>query len=114
MKKLIFSLTLVLGISVNGFAQSVKRADVEKVKNEVVNNVKQTPQGTVYGVIKSTPQEYVVKTPLGTYNVEKKNGGFSFMGLFAKVESKKGSVYIVNSSLGKFKIDIKKCTITKL
>ena len=49
-----------------------------------------------------------------TYDVEKKNGGYSFLGMFAKIESKKGNVYIVDSSLGKFKVDVNKCSISKL
>ena len=122
MKKLFIILLLITVIGISGFAQSVKSAksenkeitSVENVISQVSNNILEAPASTTYGVIESTPEKYVVNTPLGKYDVEKKNGGYSFMGMFAKIESKKGNVYIVDSSLGKFKVDVNKCSISKL
>ena len=51
MKKLLFSLILVLGVSLSGFAQSEKSAVDETVKT-VANKAKEAPTGTVYGLVK--------------------------------------------------------------
>lgn len=122
MKKLFIVLVLITVIGISGFAQSVRSAEkteknvssVEATINQVVNNILKAPASTTYGVVENTPEKYVVNTPLGKYDVEKKNGGYSFLGMFAKIESKKGNVYIVDSSLGKFKVDVNKCSISKL
>ena len=114
MKRMLILLMFVLGMSINGFAQS-ETSVFETIKNEVINKVKEAPAGTIYGIIKSTPEKYVVNTPLGEYNIKKNtDGSFECLGITAKIISKKGNVYVVDSSLGKFKINTKKCTITKL
>ena len=122
MKKLFIALVLITVIGISGFAQSVRSAEkteksvssVEATINQMVDNILKAPASTTYGVVENTPEKYVVNTPLGKYDVEKKNGGYSFLGMFAKIESKKGNVYIVDSSLGKFKVDVNKCSISKL
>ena len=122
MKRNFILILFLMFIANIGFAQSVKSADnnngdvtsVEQVVSQVSNKILEAPASTTYGVVENTPEKYVVNTPFGKYDVEKKNGGYSFLGIFAKIESKKGNVYIVDSSLGKFKVDINKCSISKL
>ncbi len=87
---------------------------VEEAFAEITEMVKQAPASVVYGVTKSTPQSLTVNTPLGEYDVQKENGGYRFLGLFVKFLSKKGDTYTVDSSVGKFKVDVKNCTITKV
>ena len=87
---------------------------VEEAFAEITEMVKQAPPSVVYGVTKSTPQSLTVNTPLGEYDVQKENGGYRFLGLFVKFLSKKDNTYTVDSSIGKFKVDVKKCTITKV
>lgn len=113
MKKILFfSLILVAAMGVSGFAQSEKSA-IETVKNVFEKQAYDAPSGTVYGIIKNTTEKYVVNTPIGQYDVEKTDGGYSCMGLFAKIISHKGSVYNIQSSLGNYEVNIKKCTIIK-
>lgn len=116
MKKIIFILVFILGISISGFAQTTKSADmVANVTKEVSNEVKNAPSGTTYGLVGSDTENYVVNTPLGTYKVKKEGkNSISFMGITANLVSKKGNVYIIESSLGKFKINTNKCTVVKL
>lgn len=113
MRKAFLLLILMLGISLSGFAQSEKSAVDETVKT-VVNKTKEAPAGIVYGLVKETKDEAIVNTPIGEYRITKKDGGYSFLGFTAKIESHEGNVYIVNSSVGRFKVNVKKCTITKL
>ena len=113
MKKIgLFVLMLVAAMGVSGFAQSEKSA-FEAVVNACKKNAKDAPSGTVFGIVERTPQKYVVNTPIGEYDVEKQGGGLSFMGIYAKLRSRKGSVYTVESSLGDYVINLKKCTIVK-
>lgn len=103
-----------LGVSINGFAQSENSA-VKELVTKVSNNVNSASKGTVYGVIETTKEYYLINTPLGEYHIDRnKDGSFSFMGIKIKLISSNRNVYILESSLGKFKIDIKKGTITKL
>lgn len=115
MKKiLIVALALMIVIGVSGFAQSEKSASpIEVIKEMIINNLNTAPSGTVYGIVESTPEKYVVNTPLGEYDVTKKNNGFECMGVYAKLVSHKGSSYKIDSSLGTFTINTKKCTIVK-
>ncbi len=103
----------MLSIGLSGFAQSEKSA-AEELAKTVSNRVRQAPSGTMYGIEKETKNEVVVSTPIGKFQIEKKNGEYSFMGLSARIESRKGNTYVVNSSIGRFKVDTKKCTITKI
>lgn len=113
MKKIIlFSLILVAAMGVSGFVQSEKSA-VESVKSSIEKGAYDAPVGTTYGVVQSTKEKYVVNTPIGQYEVKKSNGGFSFMGLYAKIVSRKGSVYNIESSVGNYEVNIRKCTIVK-
>jgi hypothetical protein len=110
MKKiLMFALILMVAIGVSGFTRSVKSVSPETIIEEVTN----ASSGTVYGVIESTPQEYVINTPIGVYSVEKTSDGFSCMGVTAKVSLKGKGRYAINSSIGDFIVDTRKCTITK-
>ena len=123
MKKKFLTLVLILVavIGISGFAQSEKSATpmevaktpIEVVKDMIIENVNAAPSGTVYGIVESTSEKYVVNTPVGKYDVEKKNGGFECLGVYAKVVSHKGSSYKIESSLGTFTINTKKCTVVK-
>lgn len=121
MKKNFILILFLMFVTNIGFAQSIKDeknendkiTSIENVIFQVFNKISEAPAFTTYGVVGNMPEKYVVNTPLGRYDVEKKNGGYSFMGIFAKIESKKGNIYIINSSLGKFIIDVNKCSISK-
>lgn len=104
----------ILGMNVSGFAQSEEKSAVEKVTKVIANKTKKASSGTTYGLIKETKNEAIVNTPIGEFTVEKKDGWYSLFGMSAKIESKKGNIYIIRSSLGKFKVDIKKGIIVKL
>ena len=108
-------ITFVLGMSVSGFAQSDVNGALEIIKQEIINRVSEAPVNTVYGLVESTNEKYVVNTPFGKYDIKKnQDGSLEAFGLKAKLESKRGHIYVVNSSIGRFKIDTKKCTITKI
>lgn len=106
-------LVFVLGTSMSGLAQSEKSA-FESVVEQISNKVAKAQSGTTYGIVESTPEKYVVNTPIGKYEVKKNNGTFSCLGLWAKLESSRKNEYVVNSSLGRYRINLKKCTVTKL
>ena len=67
----------------------------------------------MYGVVENTKHHIVVNTPFGKYTIEKKDGGVSFMGMWAKLVSAKNGVYQVKSSLDNFSVNSRKGTITK-
>ena len=116
MKKIFCILVLALFVSINGFAQSTKSADsisAENVVKHVSSTMNDAPSGTTWGVVKETKEECVVNTPVGKYSIKKKDGGYSLFGIWAKLESAKGSSYTVKSSVGTYVIDTKKCTVTK-
>ena len=113
MKKLFLTLMFVVATSISGFAQSEKSA-FESWFTKITEIVKGEPKGTTYGIVEKTSEYYLVNTPIGKYKVTRKNGGFEFMGVWAKIESKKGSVYVIKSTLGRFKIDLNKGQIIKL
>lgn len=113
MKKIILSLLiLAVAVGVSGFTQSEKSV-IEAVQGVSKKNVYDAPSGTIYGVVESTSEKYVVNTPVGKYDVEKSDGGFSCLGIYAKIQSHKGNIYNITSSLGDFEVDIQKCTIIK-
>ena len=112
MKKIMISLMMVVATTTTSFAKS-NNTDVANAVKSVAEQVKQAPSGTVYGVVENTKHHIVVNTPFGKYTIEKKDGGFSFMGMSAKLVSAKNGVYQVKSSLGNFSVNTRKGTITK-
>ena len=110
MKKII--VVLIMFIALVSFTQM---SEVEDLFVNVTNSVKQDPSGTVYGVVEDNRDNIVVNTPIGEYSIDKLNGDkYSFMGIEAKIKSRRGNVYIIDSSIGEFKVDINKCNITKI
>ena len=79
MKKIMISLLMVVAATTTSFAKS-DNTDVAHAVKSVVEQVKQAPSGTVYGVVENTKSHIVVATPFGRYSIEKKDGGVSFMG----------------------------------
>ena len=112
MKKIMISLMMIVAAATTSFAKS-NNTDVANAVKSVAEQVKQTPSGTVYGVVENTKHHIVVNTPFGKYTIEKKDGGVSFMGMSAKLVSAKNGVYQVKSSLGNFSVNTRKGTITK-
>lgn len=112
MKKIMISLMMVVAVTTTSFAKS-NDTDVANAVKSVVEQVKQAPTGTVYGVVENTKHHIIVATPFGKYTIEKKDGGVSFMGMLAKLVSAKNGVYQVKSSLGNFSVNTRKGTITK-
>jgi hypothetical protein len=116
-KKVLFlALALVALMGISGFALSEKSVStpVETAIVTVEKSLSEAPSGTTYGIVGSTPEKYVVNTPIGKYDVEKeKDGGFSCLGLHAKVVSHKGNNYVIDSSLGTFAINLNRCTVVK-
>ena len=87
--------------------------DVSNAVKSVVEQVKQAPSGTVYGVVENTKHHIIVATPFGKYTIEKKNGGICFMGMSAKLVSSKNGIYKVKTSLGNFTVNARKGTVVK-
>ena len=106
------SLMKVVAATTTSFAKS-NNTDVANAVKSVAEQVRQTPAGTVYGVVENTKHHIIVATPFRKYTIEKKDGGISFMGISAKLVSSKNGVYKINSSLGNFTINARKETVTK-
>ena len=68
-------LMLALGVSINGFAQSTRRGDVNKQMKQAIERVADAPSGTSYGVVEETSDKYVVATPFGRYTLKKEKDG---------------------------------------
>ena len=109
MKKFVVIMLMFVGL-----VSFTRMNDVESLFNEVANTVQQDPSGTVYGIVENNRNNVVVNTPVGKYSVDKtETGEYSCLGVSAKLKSRKGNTYIVESSLGEFEININKCTVTK-
>ena len=106
------SLMMVAAATTTCFAKS-NNTEVANAVKSVAEQVKQTPSGTVYGVVENTKHHIIVATPFGKYTIEKKDGGVNFMGISAKLVSSKNGVYKVKTSLGNFSVNMRKGTITK-
>ena len=109
-KKFMFMVLAVVGLF--SFTQAI---DVESMFYDVTQMVNEAPSGTTYGVIESTDKSILINTPVGKYSIDKdENGEYSFLGLKAKIKSRKGNTYVIESSIGDFKIDVNKCNVTKI
>ena len=108
MKKFIVIMLMFVGL-----VSFTKMEDVENLFREVTNTVEQDPSGTVYGIIENNQDNILVNTPVGEYTVNKNGEEYSFMGVSAKLKSKKGNIYTIETSLGEFEINVNKCIITK-
>ena len=105
---------MVVATSTTSFAK-VDNDQVKTAAKEVAQSVKDAPSGTTYGVVEASKSQVVINTPLGRYTINKNtDGSFSFMGMRAKLVSAKNGVYKVKTSLGTFRVDTRKATITKL
>ena len=104
---------MVVATSTASFA-NVCDDQVKNAAKEVVQNVKNAPSGTTYGIVGVTENNIVVNTPLGRYTIKKnKDGSFSFLGITAKLISAKNGVYKVQTSFGTFNVNTSNATITK-
>lgn len=112
MKKLMISLLMVVAATTTSFAQN-GYDNGTNVAKAAVENVKNAPSGTRYGVVENTKQHVIVATPLGRFTIEKKNGGICFMGMTAKLVSAKNGIYKIKSNIGNFTVNVNKGTITK-
>lgn len=112
MKKIVISLMMVVAATTTGLAKS-NNTEVTNAAKNVAEQIKRAPSGTVYGVVENTKHHIIVATPFGKYTIEKKDGGISFMGIFAKLVSAKNGVYKVKSSLGNFTVNARKGTVAK-
>lgn len=113
MKRILFSLMMVVATTATSFAQGDNR-QVNNAAKAVAEQVKSAPSGTVYGVVENTKRHVVVATPIGRYTIEKNNdGSVSCMGMTAKLISAKNGIYKVKSSLGTFTVNANTGKITK-
>lgn len=112
MKRLMITLLMAVAATTTIFAKNGNDNAANAAK-AAVENVKNAPSGTKYGVVENTAQHIVVATPFGKYTIEKKDGGVSFMGMTAKLVSAKNGVYKIKSSLGDFTVNVNKGTVTK-
>ena len=112
MRKIMISLMMVVAATTISF-EHINNTEVANAVKSVVEQVKQAPSGTVYGVVENTKHHIIVATPFGKYTIEKKDDGVSFMGMSAKLVSSKNGVYKVKTSLGNFSVNMRKGTITK-
>lgn len=137
MKKSILSLVLVAAagtaqfanaanVSANGYmyesacrqaaAPEAKESTTARAARDVAQRVGDAPAGTTYGIL-STDRDgnLTVNTPLGRYTVERRaDGSYSLLGITARLVSAHKGVYTVKSSLGTWRIDTRRCTVTKL
>lgn len=113
MKKLL--LVLVVGIVFCAFTQLTPRDKFGHLSAEAVTLASEAPAGTTYGITKSDSKAITLNTPVGEFDVEKKaDGWYSFMGIEGKILSHKGSVYVIDTTIGKYEINERKLTIKKL
>lgn len=111
MKKLII---LFAAICMSASAYCNNEKDVKDIISYVIKTVENSPSNTTWGITSVTKEAYTVNTPLGEFKITRENGGVRVFGVFAKLISKKGNVYTVESSIGKYIIDLNKCIVTKL
>lgn len=112
MKKFgIMALGLMMSLSL-----SAKNNDntLESAKKQVVEQVQKAPQGTTWGVTAVTKDHVVVTSPFGRHTIACKDGTYSFMGITARVTSTKNGIVKVTTNFGKFAINTRKLTVTKL
>jgi hypothetical protein len=114
MKKVMMALMMVAATTTASFAKS-NNTQVTAAAKEVAQTMKDAPSGTTYGVVETTKNYITVNTPLGRYNIDRnEDGSFTFLGVSAKLLSAKNGVYKVKTSLGTYRVDVRKATITKL
>lgn len=122
MKKILAIFMFMFTISFVGFAQTNNANDLstysdkslfEELVDRVANIVKAAPSGTTYGITGKTNESYTVNTPIGEYQVAREDGGVRIFGIWAKLVSSHKGVYVIDSSLGKFELNINKCTVKK-
>mgnify|MGYP007121626992 CR=1 FL=1 len=71
------SLMMIVAAATTSFAKS-NNTDVANAVKSVVEQVKQAPSGTVYGVVDNTKRHIIVATPFGKYTIEKKDGSLTY------------------------------------
>lgn len=114
MKKVMMALMVVAATTTASFAKS-NNTQVTTVAKEVAQTMKDAPAGTTYGVVEKAKSYIAVNTPLGRYNITRNSdGSYTFLGVSAKLLSAKNGVYKVKTSLGTYRVDARKATITKL
>ena len=69
MKKIMISLMMVVAATTTSFAKS-NNTDVANAAKSVVEQVKQAPSDTVYGVVENTKHRIIVATPFGKYTIK--------------------------------------------
>ena len=120
MKKMILSLVLAATACTATYANS-NTLDHEKTNvtlQTALQDLKQkltsAPSGTTYGVVSSRSGSIVINTPLGRYTMERlSDGSYSFMGMKARLISAQKGIYVVKTSLGTWKLDTRRGTVTK-
>lgn len=132
MKKIILSLMLAAAASTASFATTVNSSNVSarrqpaaqedkenatvRAARDVAQRVGDAPAGTTYGLAGTDRNGNItVNTPLGRYTLERQDdGSYSLFGVTVRLVSANKGVYTVKSSLGTWRIDTRRCTVTKL
>ena len=115
MKKVSLFVLFTLGLIGANYAQNIiDSTNVNPVAKEISEISKKTPSGTTYGVTQCTKNDITVKTPIGTYKINKeKDGYYSVLGIKAKAIKRSKNTYAIKSNIGDWEIDVNKMTITK-
>lgn len=121
MRKFFFSLVLAVAACTATYAgdnmpnNGKRNATLMTILQDIKQKIVGAPSGTTYGVVGRKNGNIVVNTPLGKYTIERcSDGSYSFMGMKAKLLSVRNGVYTMETSLCTWKIDTRKCTVTKV
>lgn len=115
MKKVLVIFALVFSTSC--FADNYNElwaSNVEKAITTISRYFDHGMPGDVYGKVSEDKNGVLLNTPIGEITAKKENGGYRLFGCWAKLVSAKNGVYVVDTSCGKFSIDTKKMTVTKI
>lgn len=117
MKKTFISLMLAVAACTVTYAEgnvNNNDATLKTTLQDLKQKIAGAPSGTTYGVVGRKNGNIVVNTPLGKYTIERSgDGSYSFMGMKAKLLSARNGVYTMKTSLGTWRVDTRKCTVTK-
>lgn len=111
-KKLLVGIAIFIGIC--GFTEFTMKDHFDQLFGESVKEANLAQSGTKYGIIESTPEKFVVATPIMNFDVEKeKDGSYTLFGVNVKVNKHKNNNYTLDTTFGTFEINANNLTATK-
>lgn len=114
MKKIfVMTLGLMMAFSLSAKDGDGNTPNLETAARQAVEKVQSAPRDTTYGITEIKKDHITITSPFGRHRIECKDGTYSFMGMSVKVRSAKNGVYRLQTSLGNFRVDTRKATVTK-